>query len=284
VSRGRTRGPVAAAALVACIGAGCGGGGEKKADVVDSSVVRRALTQTTKQIPFAVAYRGEVRIGEKRAPYSGEGLSNPGGLSSLNTNFTKVAPLFGQSAKVAPDWKVEQIIGDPYMWVKSGRLTEEFDLGGRPWGRLSTRIETRDPVLNPMAMLATADLAMPLDPLRAIERRAERHGKETVRGAPATRYRVRVDLARYGRIAQRTPVAQPLKAPGGGPKLDLEIWIDEQGVIARVAYTAATADGRGTVSVSEELFDFYNEAGLSDGPYEYEETDLSREQRKRSRS
>ncbi len=61
------------------------------------------------------------------------------------------------------------------------------------------------------------------------------------------------------------------------------MWVDEQGVIARIAYTAATEDGRGTVSVSQEFFDFFNQLD-PDPPYDYEQTDLRREQRKRSGS
>jgi hypothetical protein len=268
-------------AVAACLAAGCGGGDEEQVDTVDSSVVRRALTQTVKQFPFATAYRGEVSIGGRRAPYGGDGWHDRDGFAQLTVDLSKVAPLHGQAGGAPPDWRVEMLVGDPFMWVKSGRLTDELRLGKRPWGKLDARVETRDPLLNPTVMLGGVDLADPLDVLRGLEPRVEKRGEETVRGAPATHYRGRVDVAQYERIAQRAPNALALKAPGGGRAVDLDIWIDEQGLIARIAYEAASADGRGTVTVSQELFDFFNQLD-PDAPYEYEETDLRREQRRRS--
>lgn len=106
-----------------------------------------------------------------------------------------------------------------------------------------------------------------LDVLRDVTGDVRQVGEEDVRGEPATHYDVRIDLdAATAQVEEPDPAAEKMAARTGVQQLDTQVWVSEDDLVRRVAYTVdldeaavgddAEADLQGTVTVTVEYFDF----------------------------
>lgn len=106
-----------------------------------------------------------------------------------------------------------------------------------------------------------------LDVLRDVTGDVRQVGEADVQGEPATHYDVRIDLdTATAQVEEPDPAAEKMAERTGVQQLDTQVWVSEDDLVRRVAYTVdldeaavdddVEADLQGTVTVTVEYFDF----------------------------
>ncbi|TCO62482.1 hypothetical protein [Actinocrispum wychmicini] len=175
-------------------------------------------------------------------------LSDKGGTGNFQTSGevdTKNERLKGESSMGGPDGgaaiKVSILVVDKTMYMKAGPapkwtkfpledMTKEL---GSLGGGASGGGKTPQPGTDPMGML---------DPIKDFATTTP-DGSDTVRGAPATRYKVAVDPSKVGEIG-----GDPADAKG----TDMKVWIDGQGRLVKFSIAMPGLDG----GMNAEFFDY----------------------------
>jgi hypothetical protein len=100
--------------------------------------------------------------------------------------------------------------------------------------------------------------------LNAVSGDVETVGEEEVRGAATTHYRATVDLRRYpglvsepDRVAARDAV-DALIGRSAASRIPVDVWLDDDGRVRRLAQTLALEVGGGPSSAIEQRFDLYD--------------------------
>jgi hypothetical protein len=129
-------------------------------------------------------------------------------------------------------------------------------------GWLSASAEDLGPAEDLLGLGAgSTDPSQVLEALRGVADDVEVAGEDEVRGVPTTRYTATVDLAAaVAEVpeAQRAQVEEQLEALDGDGTVPVEVWLDGDGLVRRMAMDLAgvVPGGTGTATMTMELFDY----------------------------
>jgi hypothetical protein len=136
--------------------------------------------------------------------------------------------------------------------------------GGKRWVRLDLQdvADASGLDLGPLVQGSQADPAQHLLWLSALDPAVTRVAEEEIRGAPTIRYRAVVDLGRLegqappGKKAEWSAYVQMLRERLGLELIPVEVWVDADGRVRRLAHELGFAGPGRTASVTTDLHDF----------------------------
>jgi LppX_LprAFG lipoprotein len=248
-----------ASLLVAVTVAGCGGGSSQPAstDQVDISTSaapqaqavlaagQRTSAETSARVSFKATFTGDTN-----GTMTGEGVFSQrqghltmdlGGLTGVGTGqaeivfdklvyYMKLPP--GSGASLPP--------GKEWFKLDFAKLGKQQGLD-----------------LSQLMQLNQSDPSQALDFLQGASDDFEEVGQEEVRGEQTTHYKGTVDLEK---VAQEAPADvqeqyRELSELTGDKKVPMDVWIGDDGLVRKIAFTQAVPNG-GSVKMEEELYDF----------------------------
>lgn len=283
---------LASLALAACGGGSSDGGGGGDAGVSTGgasagSILASAATNATGAGSSKVAFTITTQVPQQEGPITltGEGAFDyEAKTGQLTYDFGDLLGSLGQGASEEP---VEIILDGNVFYMKFGLLSSLIP-GGKPWIKfdLGTLASQEGIDLSQLQSVNQGDPSQTLEYLRAAGS-VEEVGAEEVRGVETTRYKGVIDLQKAVELAPeetRTQVQQSidqLKEQTGLTELPVEVWIDGDGLPARIQYSfdgsivaAGTESGDFTTIFSMELFDWGTEVTVEPPPAS-EVTDIS---------
>ena len=243
------RHPPLVAALVACLAlVACSS--SEDADAVEA--VRRAPDRTIEAGSARAGLNVSFTSGGAPVAIRGDGVFDlRNRVGGLTLDLGALAGAFGGGP-------VETVIGGDAVYVR----LPPGQPGGRPWLRLDVATLSQQAGLTQgsLAQLQQADPTQALTYLKGALDDVDEVGQEDVRGEETTHYRGTVDLRKAS--ASLPPEAQggveQLVASLGTSTLPADVWIDDDGRIRRMRFSA-DADGAGPSqpgTVEIDLFDF----------------------------
>ena len=136
----------------------------------------------------------------------------------------------------------------------------------KPWLKIDAEAAGRTLGVSGLGAVQSGDPSETLEYLRGASNDLTRVGNEAVRGASTTHYKVTLDLNKAaGASASAKQAIQSLVKVLGFSKLPADVWIDAQGRLRRLKYSADLSKARGAASAAAasgtltftlELFDF----------------------------
>lgn len=173
------------------------------------------------------------------------------GLVDFGRNLTQLEMRVGRPGSAGAERSADGLVTVVVRDDESVYLRPASASGDRPWGRIAI-----DPVEGRAALPAGDDLGGQLQLLGGGVTDLRELGEEDVRGEPATRYRVTVDLARAVESApeQDRDALRALAERAGEQDFLLDVWVGD-GHVRRMSYTVPL-DAEGTLSTVVEYFDF----------------------------
>jgi hypothetical protein len=157
---------------------------------------------------------------------------------------------------------LSEIISRPYVYVELPSGSSSSAPGGKPW--LRTDISTFTQSFGGSSLgSSSADPTQTLSFLKAAGTVAKL-GVENVRGLPATRYHATIELARYpatvapSERAAASRYAQTVKRITGSDTLPIDVWIDGQSHVRRVALSMSLCSPQGKIdeAIDMTLYDY----------------------------
>lgn len=290
---------LAALALAACGGGsggdGGGGGGEGAAvstgGETAGSILASAATNAAGAGSSKVDFTITVQVPQQEGPITLSG----GGAFDYETQQGELTydfgDLFAASGQTVPgaDEPIEIILDGTVVYMKFGLLSSILP-GAKPWLKLDVEsLASQEGVdLSQLQSINQGDPSQILEYLRAAGS-VEEVGTEEVRGVETTRYKGVIDLDQAAELAPadlRDQVRQSieqLKKQTGLTELPVDVWIDGDGLPARIQYsfegsiaaavTGADTEGFTTI-FSMELYDWGTEVSVEPPPAS-EVTDIS---------
>lgn len=287
--------PVLAALALAACGGGGNGGGDGAAvptggDSADS-VLAAAATNASGAGSSKVAFTITVQVPQQEGPIT---LSGDGAFDyetqqgELTYDFGDLFAASGQSLPGA-DEPIEIILDGTVVYMKFGLLSSVLP-GAKPWIKFDVEsLASQEGIdLSQFESINQGDPSQILEYLRAAGS-VEEVGTEEVRGVETTRYKGVIDLDQAVELAPadvRDQVRQSidqLKEQTGLTELPVEVWVDGDGLPARIQYSfegsiAAAATGTDTEGFTTiftmELYDWGTEVTVEPPPAS-EVTDIS---------
>ena len=229
---------VVAAALVV----GCG----SSADTVSPRAVVRAAAKTGGASGFRLAMRSSIRLPGLKKPLAmpTAGVVDP--LHGRGTLSADMSELIKASSGKVGDYHAKQVLDRDFVYVNAPWLAKQ--LHGRTWVKAPAGAgggAVGSPLDRPLFGQIQQGPLYLIDQLRFPRGRAERLGRDTIGGAPVTRYRVTVDLERWARDPKSVDRASARFASGrfaaitGGSTYPAEVSVDRAGFVRRVAFKVA---------------------------------------------
>ncbi|HEY1457144.1 MAG TPA: hypothetical protein VGF15_01385 [Solirubrobacteraceae bacterium] len=141
---------------------------------------------------------------------------------------------------VASSGTIQTIFSYPLIYIKLGVLAKKLP-SGKPWIEINLQKAYQDAGINLSSLSSTgeADPTQFLSYLRGASGEVSDLGRETVDGAPSTRYKATIQ---FSRVADRAPANQragavaavhQLEKIGGASSMPVEVWIDAQHRVRR---------------------------------------------------
>ena len=228
--------------LAALLVGGCGSGPAAPAGPTPSEAIRQAATATRDAGSARVALAARTTVAGRPLDVTGDGVVQfVTGAADLGVAL----PSLGGRVRVVSTG------GVVYAMLPPGIGTFLVS-GGRPWVSVPLeRLGAAGPLAGVGGGLAT-DPARQLALLQAVRDDARLVGPEPVDATPTTHYAGTVDL---DRAAAADPASRPavegLKQQAGGPTVPVDVWVDGQGRLRRVALTTGAGGGTTTVTLSD---------------------------------
>jgi hypothetical protein len=184
-----------------------------------------------------------------------------------------VGGLAGPGAKDLPDfgdpegWKIEIVQDGDVSYVKFPALDDQLP-AGKSWIRASEGDAAGQAGFDfdELEQFAETDPREVLDSLRAVTSDVETIGSEDLRGVETTHYRAVIDPTELARIAptgdekKSQALVDQLAAQSGLGAIPVDVWIDETGLVRKLALSfAATQPGTSQssdVSLAFEMWDY----------------------------
>jgi hypothetical protein len=268
---------------VVAVLAGCGGSGgttvsgepisfEQLSQAATSSADAKSgrfafsLEMSMPGAPFAFAGEGAFDASANRAQLSFDFSSFAELLGGLFSGFAgpgAQAPDFGDPSA----WRIEAIQDGDVAYMKFPAMSSELP-AGKSWVRMAAgeTAELKGFDFSQLEDMTENDPRKMLDFLRAAGGAIETVGTEELRGTTTTHYRVTVDLAEYEKLVPESEreelgtMAGDLLEESGLAELPVDIWLDEEGLVRRLAMsfsgtqpgTTEKVDG----SMTFELWDY----------------------------
>jgi hypothetical protein len=251
VRAGRWTGIAAAVAIgaFALVSAGCGGatGGALSLDPVAAAATKTQQAGAAR-VRFAIHFAGANRTFSVRGAGAIDGAS-----SKLTFNVapgSAMSQLGGGSMQVI---SLEQN-GDYVLYLQLGALASQLP-GGKHWVEFDVSKLGKSAGLD-LGKLLSGSQIQPSDLLSMLQAEGAKIrnvGSTTVGGAATTHYRVTIDTAK---ALQAKGLTSPLLAGAAAelPKVPVDAWIGKDGLLRRVKFAAATAQGR--LDMTMDLFDY----------------------------
>jgi len=221
--------------LVAGCGGGGPGGGSGGPPPSPADAVRQAFVTTRDAGTARVALVNRTSTAGTSLDVTGDGVLQ---LATGAADLGIALPSLGGRVRVLSTG------GVVYAALPPGIAS--FLGGGKPW--VSTGLDRLAGSAGPLGGALTTDPAQQLASLQAVRDDARLVGPEPVDGTPTTHDAATVDLDRVP--ATSDPASRPaldrVKAKLGTSTLPVDVWIDEQGRLRRVAQTV----GRTTTTVT----------------------------------
>jgi hypothetical protein len=156
-----------------------------------------------------------------------------------------------------------------YYRLRGGALP-----GGKRWVRLDLQdvADASGLDLGPLVQGSQADPAQHLLWLSALDPAVTKVGEEEIRGASTTRYRAVVDLGRLegqappGQEAEWGAYVQTLRDRLGLEFIPVEVWVDDDGRVRRLAHELGFAGSGRSATVTTDLHDFGAEVSANAPP------------------
>jgi len=248
--------------LVAVIAAGCGGDGSQSSSTPPTAtgsastpsassanaIVQAGQTtsaETSARVSFKATFTGDTS-----GTMTGQGVFSRrqghltmdlGGLTSLGT---------GQ-AEIVFDKLVY------YMKLPAGAGASLPP--GKEWFKLDfAKLGKQQGLdLSQLMQLNQSDPSQALDFLQGASDDFEEVGQEQVRGGQTTHYKGTIDLQK---VAEEAPADvqeqyRKLSELSGNQKVPMDVWIGDDGLVRKIAFTQAVPNG-GSVKMKEEFYDF----------------------------
>ncbi len=235
--------------LVTCIAvvAGKGGGGRSLSQTPAASALSQAAYVTTRSPGFKFSL--DVSATVSGHPFS---LDGEGSLDERSHEGTLHMEVAGE--------QISELIKSPYIYVQLPAAA--LAAGGKPWVRVNLQsfakaLGAGNPFAqdtSPSQVLGMLDASGQVSTL----------GSAVVRGVHTTHYRGLIDYTRYAsqltgeaqKAMQKT--AQLLERVTGSSSLPLDVWVDGQGRVRRLATEVKLGTAAGVLSetVNMELFNF----------------------------
>jgi predicted small lipoprotein YifL len=244
--------------LVGVVLAGCGSDGP------DGSPAE-VLAAATKQTQDAKSSRVAIDVstaGAQPVKVTGEGVFDYAGKGTLNLDLP-----FGENGAPA---RVESIIDGDTVYQKFPPELAARLPGGKQWLKYSLK-DLQESQGGGAAAGTSNDPTQSLTFLRGISGEVTEVGKEDVRGDEATHYKATIDLQKAAAAAgPQKPAFDQLISQFAGTTFPADIWIDDEGRVRKMVYTAdikpsgSTAAEKATTSL--ELFDFGAEVTINPPP------------------
>jgi hypothetical protein len=244
----RRSGVLAVLALLLALVAGCG-----SEDPLTE--VRDAVGRTYEERTARVAFTS--RTGPPGTPgteVTGSGVAD---LVARSADTTVTVPLLGGGTRVL-------LVGGQ-LYAQVPPAVALLVPGGRPWASIALDRLAAATLGGPLPQLA----GTPTDPLQqvaALQGVTEAHlvGSEPVDGTPTTHYAATVDLLATPAAADpaQRPAIDRLVAQIGTNRLPTDCWVDEQGLLRRIAQTTTAPDRPGRPATSTAVTVDLTEHGL----------------------
>ncbi len=283
---------LAALALAACGGGSGDSGGDAAlvttgGDVADS-ILAAAATNATDAGSSKVAFTITTQVPQQEGPITltGEGAFDYAGKKGqLTYDFGDLLGSLGQSGSNEP---VEIILDGNVFYMKFGLLSGLIP-GGKPWIKfdLASIASDQGIDLSQLGSVNQGDPSQTLEYLRA-SGSVEEVGTEEIRGVETTHYKGVIDLDQVAELApeatreQIRQSVEQLKEQAGVSELPVEVWVDGDGLPAKVQYSFAGSivapgtEGAEDVSTifSMDLYDWGTDVTVEPPPAS-EVTDIS---------
>jgi hypothetical protein len=157
---------------------------------------------------------------------------------------------------------LSEIISRPYVYLEVPSGSGSSAPGGKPWLRADISTFTQSFGGSSLGS-SSADPTQTLSFLKAAGT-VEKLGVEDVRGVPATRYHATVELARYpatvepSERAAASTYVQTVKRITGSDTLPIDVWIDGQSHVRRVALSLKLCSPQGKIdeAIDMTLYDY----------------------------
>jgi hypothetical protein len=234
VSRFVTAGALATA-LVACGGSsggsghgatgGSGGSGSTSVLQGDPTVVVAGSAQRTTAAKSAkVALTGTVAEAGQAIDLNGTGAIN---FEQKTFQLSITIPSMGQ---------IDEVFIDNVIYIKvPSSAAGQF--GGKPWLKIDPKAFTGAGAnANPFGSLDSSNPSQILSTLQGAGN-VTKVGDEDVRGTHTVHYRADIDIAKAADMQKLTPEQKQLlqKSLGGQATLPEDVWLDDQGLVRRLA-------------------------------------------------
>jgi len=282
ISRFVTAGALATA-LVACGGSSGGsasssatpgstGGGSTSVLQGDPAVVVTGAAQRT-----AAAKNAKVALtGNVTAQGQDIALTGDGAIDFANKTFQLNITVPGMGA-------IEERFVDGVIYVKIP-ASQAAQFGGKPWLKIDPKtFGSSAGGQNPFGSLDSSNPSEILNTLQGAGK-VTKVGDEDVRGTHTVHYRADIDIAKAAAAQNLTPEqkSQLQQALGGQSTIPEDVWLDDQGLVRRLAIDVSATPSTGTstptpvkTKVQMEFFDYGQATAPVDAPPANEVTDFS---------
>ncbi len=242
--------PALAAVLAVGLLAGCGAGSQTGSSALGAAA---AATSGVDSMRFAIA--GTMNAEGASSTFQGEGVSDNAG-ERMSLQMTMENPLGGKPLELAA------VLDGTTMYMRMPFLSELVP-SAKPWIEFDLAKVGEEAGLDIGALL---ELGQQNDPARALDylrstTDVEELGTDQVRGVETARYRAEIDMAAYAdTLEESSPEAAQtirklIEELGGGFTVNVEVWIDEDGLVRRQT-TEQTMPDDGSMRYTMELYDF----------------------------
>jgi hypothetical protein len=280
---------LAVLAFAACGGDDDGGGGEAVATTAasapDEGTLAAAASNATEAGSSKVEFTVTTQVPEQEGPVtvSGEGVFDYATRQgTLTYDLSELLDSLGQDASSEP---VEMILDGNVFYMRFPLLSSLVP-GGKPWIKfdLEALAGQQGIDLSQLQSVNQGDPAQTLDYLRAAGS-VEEVGTEDIRGVETTHYQGVIELDKVAELAPAESREQvrrsidQLKEQAGVSELPVDVWVDSNGLPARIQYSfeGSLAGGTGedlSSVVTMDLFDYGVDVNVEPPPPD-EVTDLA---------
>lgn len=239
-------------------------GGSDESTIVSGRALSQAAERTTEQETSHIVFTGAVTIevnGESaELGMFGEGdqdLAKQRG--TLNMTVTLPDELSDQVG--TDEIEMEEIFDDLSVYMRSSIFDQAMP-SGKEWLLIDIADAGRRMGIDFQSLMGgnMSDPAQMLDQLRAVSSEVEDLGSEEIDGVDTTHYRATIDYDRYVKLVKpaeraraRTSI-ENLKAMLGSDEEEVEVWVDSDHLVRRIAETFdySVPDG-GDVAMSMQI-------------------------------
>jgi hypothetical protein len=256
---------VGAAAALAVSGSGCGGASSAAIDPVAQAA---EVTSHVGGAHFALSAQLNTVALAQPFTLSGQGYFNSSSLEGKLEFQASGLPVSAAAQLPGGALRVVALFKSPSIYV-GGSLFDSPVFQGRLHGARWIKLDLGrfSQALGINLLQLSAGKPSPsqfLQYLKAVGGTPERVGSDVVRGVQTTHYRATIDLNRIPSVLPPRLASQlrgqlaKLIAQTGTSKIPVDVWIDSQHLLRRIAldFSLSSSEQRGQVKLSLDLFDY----------------------------